>query len=193
MIHATIGTSDFDRASRLMAAAPKVFVEQMRLANMESSKALVERIKAGKLRGQVLNRISGTLLRSWAAKVPPEAISEGWLGGAGSNLDYAAYHEFGSKKDVGVKSFWRRPSRKRLASAFGAKGKDIFSKRKKGPGVVWGDTVSQETIFVSAHRRQLNYDGKPYARPALEEIRDKVKAIHRDRIAKAEEKAKGTT
>jgi len=173
VIHTTIDASDFIRAERLMAVAPKTFVEQMRLANMESSKALVERIKAEKLRGQVLNRISGTLLRSWAAKVPPLALSDGWLGGGGTNLNYAIAHEFGvdSVKDVQVRAHSRR-----VTQAFGR-------------------PVSGVTAEVGTFTRQQHTKLKEmrYARSSLEEIRDKVRAIHRDRITKAEEKLKATT
>lgn len=187
MIGIDIGTADFDRADRLMQAAPKLFIEQMRLANMESSKALIERIKAGKLRGQVLNRISGTLLRSWAAKVPPLALSDGWLGGGGTNLDYAIAHEFGVDKTqaVQVRAHTRRENRRNTFR------KSAANYRRGGTGVVL-DT--QGIAFVHSFTRQQHTKLKErrYARSSLEEIRDKVKAIHRDRITKAEEKLKAT-
>lgn len=175
MIEATLDTRDLDRASRVMAKAPETFVEQMRLANMESSAALVKRIKEGKLRGQVLNRITGTLLRSWAAKVPPKFAGDGWLGGAGSNLDYAAFHEFGYKGAIAVRAHERQSRRTRTASG-------NFRRRKPG----------SPTHHVRAYTRHLDYKGRPYARPALEEIRDKVREIHEARIRKAEEKLGGT-
>lgn len=187
MIYTTIDTSDFDRADRLMQAAPKTFIEQMRLANVESSKALIQRIKEEKLRGQVLNRISGTLLRSWAAKVPPLALSDGWLGGGGTNLNYAIAHELGVDK---VKAVQVRAHSRRQAS------RDTFRKsaanyRKGGTGVV---RASEGIAFVKTFTRQQHtkLTERRYARSSLEEIRDKVKAIHRDRITKAEEKLKAT-
>lgn len=186
MIHATIDTSDLDRGARLMQAAPKVFVEQMRLANIESSKALIERIKAGKLRGQVLNRISGTLLRSWAAKVPPTALPDGWLGGGGTNLDYAIAHEFGVDKTqaVQVRAHTRRENRRNTFR------KSAANYRRGGTGVVL-DT--QGIAFVHSFTRQQHTKLKErrYARTSLEEIRDKIMTIHRYRIAKAEEKITG--
>lgn len=171
MIGTTIDTSDFDRAERLMKAAPKIFVEQMRLANMEASKALIERIKTEKLRGQVLNRISGTLLRSWAAKVPPVALSDGWLGGGGTNLNYAIAHEFGVDK---VKAVQVRAHTRRVTQAFGR-------------------PVSGVTAEVGTFTRQQHTKLKErrYARSSLEEIREKIRTIHRYRIAKAEEKITG--
>lgn len=175
MIGIDIGTADFDRADRLMQAAPKLFIEQMRLANMEASKALHERITAGKLRGEVLRRISGKLIGSWAAKVPPTALSDGWLGGAGTNLNYAIAHEFGVHKEIHVRAHERRAARTRTASG-------RFRRRPE----------NAESIHVDAFSYRKDYRGKPYARPSLEEIRDKVKAIHRDRITKAEEKLKAT-
>lgn len=172
VIGTTIDTSDFDRAERLMKVAPTIFVEQMRLANMEASKALIERIKTEKLRGQVLNRISGTLLRSWAAKVPPVALPDGWLGGGGTNLNYAIAHEFGVDE---VKAVQVRAHSRRVTQAFGR-------------------PVSGVTAEVGTFTRQQHTKLKErrYARSSLEEIRDKVKVIHRDRITKAEEKLKAT-
>lgn len=187
MIDATIDTSDFDRVDRLIQAAPKLFLEQMRLANMEASKALHERITAGKLRGEVLRRISGKLIGSWAAKVPPTALSDGWLGGAGTNLNYAIAHEFGVDK---TKSVQVRAHNRRQAS------RDTYRKsaanyRRGGTGVV---LASEGMAVVHTFTRQQHtvLKERRYARSSLEEIRDKVKAIHRDRITKAEEKLKAT-
>lgn len=187
VISTTIDTSDFDRAERLMKIAPKIFIEQMRLANMEASNALVERIKTEKLRGQVLNRISGTLLRSWAAKVPPVALPDGWLGGGGTNLNYAIAHEFGVDKTKAVQV---RAHSRRQAS------RDTYRKsaanyRRGGTGVV---LASEGMAVVHTFTRQQHtvLKERRYARSSLEEIRDKVKAIHRDRIAKAEEKMRAT-
>lgn len=186
MIGATIDTSDFDRAERLMRAAPKIFVEQMRLANMESSKALIERIKAGKLRGQVLNRISGTLLRSWAAKVPPAALTDGWLGGGGTNLNYAIAHEFGvdKTKSVQVKAYTRRQESRstfRRGAKTNLKTGDTSGVQAQGIAFVHSFTRQQHTVLKE----------RRYARSSLEEIRDKIRTIHRYRIAKAEEKITG--
>lgn len=187
MIEATLDTRDLDRASRVMAKAPETFVEQMRLANMESSKALVQRIKEGKLRGQVLNRITGTLPRSWAAKVPPKFEGDGWLGGGGSNLGYAAAHESGvdSVKAVQVRAHTRIENRRNTYR------KSAAAYKRGGSGVV---LASQGIAHVKSFTRQQHtkLKARPYARPSLEEIRDKVREIHEARIRKAEEKLGGT-
>lgn len=187
MIYTDIDTSDFDRAERLMKAAPKIFVEQMRLANMEASKALIERIKTEKLRGQVLNRISGTLLRSWAAKVPPVALPDGWLGGGGTNLNYAIAHEFGVDKTKSVQV--RAHTRRQESRSTFRRGAKTNLKTGKTSGV-----QAQGIAFVHEFVREQHtvLPERRYARSSLEEIRDKVKAIHRDRITKAEEKLKAT-
>ncbi|MBK9968678.1 MAG: hypothetical protein IPP07_28970 [Holophagales bacterium] len=188
MIYTTIDTSDFDRVDRLMQAAPKTFIEQMRFANVESSKALIQRIKEEKLRGQVLNRISGTLLRSWAAKVPPLALSDGWLGGGGTNLNYAIAHELGvdKTKTVQVKEYVRKDNRlnRYRKSAW-------HHRRGVNAGVVL-DTQGVVVVHSFSRRQHTKLKERRYARSSLEEIRDKVKAIHRDRITKAEEKLKAT-
>lgn len=187
VIYTDIDTSDFDRAERLIQAAPKLFVEQMRLANMEASAALVRKIKEEKLRGQVLNRISGTLLRSWAAKVPPLAIADGWLGGGGTNLNYAIAHEFGvdKEKSINVRAHTRRVASRDVLR----QGAASSLKTKKTSGVR-AEGIAFVHTFVRQQHTKLTE--RRYARSSLEEIRDKVKAIHRDRITKAEEKLKAT-
>lgn len=169
MLTQTLDHDDLDRAERLMARAPSVLIEALRLANMESSAALLAQIKDHKLRGQVLNRISGTLLRSWAAKVPPVREDAAWLGGAGTNLDYAAFWEFGFDGEVFVRAHTRRAARTRTAS-----GK--FRKRPDDSNVI---NVGAFTFHKTSRAR-------PYARPALQEIREKVRMIHHERIEKAE-------
>jgi len=59
----------------------------------------------------------------------------------------------------------------------------------------FGRPVSGVTAEVGTFTRQQHTKLKEmrYARSSLEEIRDKVRAIHRDRITKAEEKLKATT
>lgn len=170
----------------MMKRAPLALKEAMRLANQKSSLTLVDRIKRHKLVGQVLRRITGTLNRSWAAIVPPVlgVSSSGsetgeWLGGSGSNLEYADYHEFGFHGTVQVRAHERRAARRKLASAFGPRGKDKFSRRRKDSPVV----------HVNAFTRDVNYPGKPYARPALAECKDRIRAHHHDALRAASEGA----
>ena len=165
-----------------MERAPLALKEAMRIANQKSSMTLVSRIKRDKLVGQVLHRLTGTLIRSWMAIIPPipgvtgtGAESGEWIGGAGSNLDYADYHEFGFKGSVAVRAHRRRAARTRLASAWGARGKDKFRARPKNAA----------EHDVKAHTREVNYAGKPYARPALRECKDKIIAHHHEALREA--------
>ena len=164
---------DIARGADLLKRAPEVLIEALRKANEKSSATLVQRIKRHKLTGDPLNRITGTLIRSWAAMVPAIREENGWLGGAGSNLEYADYHEFGFHGTVQVRAHERRAARTRTAS-----GK--FRKRAADAG----------THSVRAHTRDVNYAGRPYARPALAECKDQIAAHHHDAIRTAMERLK---
>lgn len=177
MLTQTLEYEDLARAERMMEQAPYVLIRVLRRANMESSKALVAQIKDQKLRGQVLHRISGTLIRSWAAKVPPEREENAWLGGAGTNLNYAAAHEFGvnSVKSVQVRAH------SRIQASRNTYRKSAANYRKGGTGVV---LASEGFAIVHSFTRQQHtvLPARPYARPSLEEIREKVKTIHHDEL-----------
>lgn len=181
MITGSVDVSDFDRAERVMAKAPNVLIEAMRRANMESSALLVGHIKTQKLRGQVLNRITGTLIRSWAAKVPPVREENAWLGGAGTSLSYAIAWEFGVDKTQSVQV----RAHTRINSRANTYRKSAANYRRGGTGVV---LASQGVSFVKSftRRQHTKLKARPYARPSLEEIRDRVREIHAARIRKAD-------
>lgn len=73
------------------------------------------------------------------------------VGRIGTNIKYAAYHEFGYHGIEQVKGFTR---------AHTPGGKAAARKMRRG-SVPFG--------FVRAHSRNVNYPGKPFLRPALEQ------------------------
>jgi hypothetical protein len=103
---------------------------------------------------------TGTLRRSWNPEWPPKANSSGAPGYSGrvvSNLSYAAYQEFGFQGVEQVKAHER-------SECFG---------RQTRP------------FMVPAHSRQVDYAGKPYARPALAAVTPRIVEIHQQAVQHA--------
>lgn len=166
MLKITLNLGDIERFERKMRAAPTLLREEMRKANIASSAELLAIVKR-KLSGEVLNVRTGNLRRSWALK-RPMASGDGWVGGIGSNSSYAAYHEFGLKDVVSIgHDFMRRVTSRDLyrvvVGKYGPSRKLIASGTK---------------VLVRAHQRIVNYAGRPYARPAMEEAASKIQTIH---------------
>ncbi len=111
--------------------------------------ALTRKIKAEKLSGQVLKNVTGTLRRS----ITPSVNASGAgivLGRVGTNVEYAAIHEFGGKTPPHVIE-----PKKAQALAFFMGGKQVFAKRVNHPG-----SVIPERSFM---------------RTALEEMRPEIR------------------
>ncbi len=179
MLTVEINDRDMERARILAAKYPAELRAAMFKANRDSSSVLLRAIKL-KVSGHALKVRTGNLRRGWAQIMPRVADGDNaWVGGAGTNVEYDPYHEFGFSGTEQVKEHTRRSARTRLASAFGPNGKDKFSRR-----------TSKATHKVSAHSRAVNYAGRPHARPALSESRLRIEAIHSDGIRQAWEKSK---
>lgn len=91
---------------------------------------LEKRVKADKLNGQVLNRISGRLARSIASKVvdTPESI----VGSVFSSGDvkYAAIHEFGGQTAPHLIV----PKNANVLAFMGKSGNQVFARKVNHPG-----------------------------------------------------------
>ncbi len=165
LLSTTLDVKGLERAQWLLKRFPERLFEALKRANAKSSAAVLRVIKSQKLTGQVLNRRTGNLIRSWAVK-PPQRVDGGWDGGVGSNSEYAAYHEFGFQGNVAVRAHTRKVTQ------------------------VFGRPVSGVTADVSAYTRAVDYRGHPYARPAMAESRERMDAIHKDEIRVAWEESK---
>jgi hypothetical protein len=102
---------------------------------------------------------------------------KGVTGRVGSNLKYAAFHEFGFVGSMTVRAHSRlfsafnlagqrvRPTRRTIRDAagnvVGFKESTLGAAQREGHPFVF-------TIQVKAHKRQINYKGRPFVRPALE-------------------------
>lgn len=171
MLSIEIDARDLERARFIVARYPERLRAAMYKANANSSAVLTKRIKdnitstfhqAGSTSVKTMN-----LRRNWAAIMPRVAEGENaWVGGAGSGrTEYARYHEFGFSGSVNVRAHARRGD------------------------TAWGRKVTPFVAQVSAHARSVNYRGRPYARPALTEVRPRIEAIHSDQVRQAWEKS----
>lgn len=117
-----------------------------------------------------------TRLRSSIA-TSVQRSGKGVIGRIGSNVKYARYHEFGFKGVVSVREHMRHSAtnggrsvklvRDRAGNVIGEKRESVAQAEKRG--VVF----ARET--VRAHKRRVNYEGRPFIRPALEKAQPLIK------------------
>lgn len=107
---------------------------------------LMTRVKAQKLTGQVLNVRTGRLRRSITQRV--ESSADEISGIVGTNVDYAAIHEYGFKGAVSVKQHLRLV-------------KQAFGRPLKSP--VWAT--------VHAHSKNVNLPERSFLRSALADLK----------------------
>lgn len=121
---------------------------------------MVRHVTKEKLLGQVLNRRTGTLIRSITASpgflVTDQAV-RGWFG---SNLDYARMHEEGFKGTVEVPAHLRRHAR-------GGR----FEREARGLGLSLRDLRRQRALMipVRAHTRKVDIRAKHFLRDTIRE------------------------
>jgi phage gpG-like protein len=132
--------------SRVQASALAGLQRGMRLAA-----SITQRDFLSGPRPEILDRVTGNLRRSIAPVVQIDGRTV--TGFLGSSMPYAAYHEFGFHGTIEVRGYERRISR--LASRGGS-----FAGRDA--------TQRAATVFVPAHRRRVDYDGRPFVGPGLE-------------------------
>ena len=101
-----------------------------------------------KLTGDVLKVRTGRLRRS----IHPEwEFKPGYSGAVvGTNVEYAAIHEYGFKGDVQVKSFQREMNK------------------------AFGRPISPRTVTVKAHARNVNLPERSFLRSALLEMKPEI-------------------
>lgn len=90
------------------------------------------------------------------------------IGQLGTNVPYAAWHEFGYKGKVQVSQHTR------IVGETNAKGEAVDTRKpiRDRAGNIIGfkrrsDKTTKVTQTVKAHDRQVNYAGRPFLRPAL--------------------------
>lgn len=108
---------------------------------------LLTRVKAQKLSGQALNVRTGRLRRSITQRI--EASANEISGIVGTNVDYAAAHEYGFKGAVSVKQHLRLV-------------KQAFGRSLKSP--VWST--------VGAHTKNVSLPERSFLRSALADMKN---------------------
>ncbi len=108
-------------------------------------------------RPQRLGVVTSRLFNSIASDV--RRNETGVVGRIGSNVRYARYHEFGFHGVVTVKGH------SRIMGVVGKGGRVL-----KGGVRRTTDTSAPQSVIqiVKAHSRRVDYDGRPFIRPALE-------------------------
>lgn len=114
-------------------------------------------VKEGKLTGQVLHVRTGTLRRSINRRITED--SSGVFATVGTNVRYAAAHEYGFDGEVTVKAHTRRAQQQ------------MALKGKKRPG------KSEGTINVRQFTRHMHLPEKSFLRS---ELRDRTPQIQQD-------------
>lgn len=105
-------------------------------------------VKENKLTGQVLHTRTGTLRRSINREVTstPSAIRAV----VGTNVEYAAGHEYGFNGDVNVKAHLRQITQ------------------------AWGRPISPRSVQVQAHTKHVVLPERSFLRSALKDFEDRI-------------------
>lgn len=148
-----------DRVNVKLGAMPDKVVDAVEKRLQRVVKRIEARVKANKLSGQLLHVRTGTLRRSIHSDV--KSKSSQIVGTVGTNLIYAAYHEYGFNGTQNVKEHMRQV---KAAAVLHMKGKRAGTINKAA-------TAKQATQAqkVKAHTRNVNYSGKSYLRSTLRE------------------------
>ena len=119
-----------------------------------------------KMTGSVMNKLSGDILKVRTGRLrrsihPEWDFKPGHMGATvGTNVEYAAIHEYGFKGTVQVKSFQRE-----MTKAFGR-------------------PIAPKQVTVSAHSRNINMPERSFLRSALREMNPEILEGLRNAVAK---------
>ncbi|MEY2864603.1 MAG: hypothetical protein RLY58_2310 [Pseudomonadota bacterium] len=120
---------------------------------------LLTKVKRDKLSGQVLNVRTGRLRRSINQKVT--TVDGLVIGTVGTNVEYAAVHEYGFKGAVSVKEHLRTIK------------------------MAWGVPIPPQRITVSAHNRNMNLPMRSFLRSALSDMDAEIMTELRASVGRA--------
>jgi hypothetical protein len=129
--------------------------------------------KLGEITGRLRNSINSDVFVS----------NKGVVGRIGTNLSYGAFHEFGFHGTENVRAHTRVTSVVNQKGAtvpaviFQKKGKEIVAKRRSlGRLAQQPGNFAARTQQVRAHTRKIDYDGRPFVRPGLEQTLPNIQA-----------------
>jgi len=136
--------------ARLSGSSDALAAEMRRVLNKLSIEAQAA-VKSQKLSGQVLHVRSGTLRRSINRKVFEDAT--GFFAQVGTNVKYAAAHEYGFSGSVSVKSHVRKIRSKAAKPTKSGKGKE-----------------SVRQVVVREHSRFVHLPERSFLRSTVKEM-----------------------
>lgn len=139
-----------DRVVAFMELLPDHVLKALQMDVSRLALALLAKVKEEKLSGQVLRNQTGTLRRSINQRVETFGRSA-VVGSVGTNLSYAAAHEFGVNKTVDVKGHMRMVK------------------------VAWGKAVkSPKEHWVKGFARKMNLPEASFLRSAMREMAPEI-------------------
>lgn len=141
---------DDSRAVAVIHGMPEKLAERVRRVVTRFALELQQRVKAGKLTGEVLHVRSGTLRRSINNKVVTNAA--GASGTVGTNVKYGRIHEYGFSGPVNVKGHLRT-----IKHAFGRE-------------------IAPKQVEVGGFTRQVRMPERSFLRSALKEMKPQLLA-----------------
>lgn len=143
-------TADGADATRSLREYAKRIEREAKTSVGRLTLRLLTKVKQDKLSGQVLNVRSGRLRRSINQRV---VVSAGRVEGTvGTNVEYAAGHEYGFKGQVSVKAHMRM-----IKQAF-------------------GKSITPRLVQVRAHPREMDLPERSFLRSALRDMQPEIMA-----------------
>lgn len=112
---------------------------------------MTRHVKQDKLGGQVLKRKTGTLSRSINRSVYQGIDRDSIMGQVGTNVEYAAFHEYGFHGTQQIKEHLRQ-----IKQAFGR-------------------PIEPRSVTVAAHSRKVDYPAHSFLRSALHDMDSQIR------------------
>lgn len=144
-----------------LRSAPELMRASLLRAVTRLSIGIQRSVKEDKLTGQVLHVRTGTLRRSINRVVTDEP--DGIFATVGTNVEYAAIHEYGFSGSVNIKAYVRQ-HRERLT----------YAQQYKRTGAVIKGKLTGTSSLVSAHTRQVNMPERSFLRSTLKDWEPRI-------------------
>lgn len=162
-----------DHLKKVGRVLPKSLLQAVKWSTL----SIVRHVTKNKMRGQVINRITGTAIRSVTASPRFEAFPTGARGFLGSNLGYVRALNEGFTGEVPVKAHVRKLRITRDPTS----GRKF--RRSKKTGRLPADRAVRMAVKVRAHTRNVDIRGRKFFQDAFAEKtpdvkRAAIKAIH---------------
>lgn len=142
---------------------PDRVIQRLGLTVKSLGLTLERKVKLEKLRGQVLGRRSGRLVRSINTQMS-QPTPASFTASVGTNLIYGRFWELGFRGVETVRAHTRA-----------IKSRNAYKYTKTPEGKRKRSAFSSGVGIVRAHTRHVNNPGRPFLRPALNEMREEIR------------------